>query len=87
MGFFFIFVGRLQLTLTPPPQQKKPRKKETLGHDYSHSLFKDFDEKKILNLVIFPVSVYVDFIIVSSLTQLLFYQSAITCTILFSHDN
>lgn len=33
---------------SPPPPTKKPRKKETLGHDYSHSLFKDFDEKKNL---------------------------------------
>lgn len=47
---FFIFVGRLKLTLTPPPPptKKNNRKKETLGHDYSHSLFKDFDEKKNL---------------------------------------
>lgn len=49
-GVFFIFVGRLKLTLTPPPptNKKNNRKKETLGHDYSHSLFKDFDEKKNL---------------------------------------
>lgn len=87
-GFFsYSLVGLNLHSPPPPPTKKNNRKKETLGHDYSHSLFKDFDEKKILNLIIFLVSVYVDFIIVSSSTQLLFYQSAINCTILFSHDN
>lgn len=87
-GFFFSYslVG-LNLHSPPPPKQKKTEKRKhqvttTVIH-YSKISMK----KKILNLIIFLVSVYVDFIIVSSSTQLLFYQSAINCTILFSHDN
>lgn len=85
-GFFSYSLVGFNLH-SPPPQQKNPEKRKhqvttTVIH-YSKISMK----KKILNLIIFLVSVYVDFIIVSSSTQLLFYQSAINCTILFSHDN
>lgn len=87
-GFFsYSLVGLNLHSPPPPPTTKKPEKRKhqvtTTVIPYSKISMK----KKFLNLIIFLVSVYVDFIIVSSSTQLLFYQSAINCTILFSHDN